>query len=84
MINCQHQWQKIHEEFLLGGSCPIGYQCKICNTFVRNDQIPISGLPGIDTKEQVLYGPHGGIGTRSDGTKYKKQTYYPNGKLEIT
>lgn len=81
MIACEHQWQKIHEEFLLGGTFPIGYKCKLCNKFINITDIPITGISGIDTGEQVLFGPHGCKSKCSDGSTYTKQTLYPGGSL---
>ncbi len=80
---CRHQWQKVHEEALFGGTFPIGYQCKVCNEFVNINDVPLKGLPGVDTKEHALVGPHGGKGHRADGSTYSRQIYYPNGKLEV-
>lgn len=83
MHDCIHLWQKIHEEFVLGGSFPVGYQCKNCGKYVSISDVPISGLGGKDSGEQVLRGPHGCAGHTSDGKSYKRQTIYRDGRLEI-
>lgn len=83
MDTCAHQWQRVHEEFVLGGTVPIGYQCRVCNKFVNQSDVPITGLPGRDTGEQVLIGHHGTHGTCRDGSHYKKQIIHTDGTLEV-
>jgi len=84
MSTCFHQWQKVYEETLFGGlPFPIRWQCKLCNASVHIYDVPIGGIGGTDTGEQVLFGPHGGRSHTSDGTPFTKQVRYPDGRLEI-
>jgi hypothetical protein len=78
-----HRWRKLHEQFLLGGSFPIGYECLDCGKFVGINDIPIHGIGGVDTKEQRVVGPHGAHVTKSDGSTCKEQILHADGTLEI-
>lgn len=80
---CSHQWQRVHEEMLFGGSSVLGYRCKICRQFIPLCEMTPAGLGGISTGEEVLHGPCGGNGSLSDGTPYREQIVYPDGRLEI-
>jgi hypothetical protein len=80
---CEHVWQHIYEEFLLGGSFPIGFRCKICKTFVSQNEIGPRGLGGTDSGERVLHGPHGCKSVTSTGKTYSEQIIHADGKLEV-
>jgi hypothetical protein len=83
MSTCEHKWQKVYEVSHVGSPFPIGFRCKGCNRFVGTADLPVTGLPGIDTGEKVLVGVHGGRGNCSDGTQFREQIAYPDGRLEI-
>ena len=81
---CSHRWRQVHEEFLLGGSFPVGWECVDCNKFISiNEAMPV-GLGGVVLKNAVrLVGPHGGHGQTSDGKPYKEQIVDEDGKLTV-
>jgi hypothetical protein len=83
LSTCPHLWQHIYEEALIGGAFPIGWQCKRCNAFVDQTKVGVIGLPGADSGEVVLIGPHGCTSQTSAGKPYKRQTLYPDGRLVI-
>lgn len=78
-----HKWQRIYEESLIGGTFPIGYQCKECGAFVNQSDMTPEGIGGVTTGETVLIGPHGCKSKTSGGKDYSKQIIYPDGRLEI-
>ena len=83
MSACPHQWQQVYEESLIGGALPVGWQCKLCSEWVDQNKLTTSGMPGTDTGEKVLIGPHGCKSLTSSGQPYSKQIQYPDGRLEI-
>ena len=81
---CSHRWRQVHDEFLLGGSFPCGWECVDCNKFVSSNEVTPEGPGGkILKKSARLVGPHGGHGQTSDGKSYKEQIIDENGKLTI-
>ena len=81
---CSHRWRQVHEEFLLGGSFPVGWECVDCKKFVSGDKITPAGLGGVVLKKSArLVGPHGGRGQTSSGKSYKEQIIDEDGKLTI-
>lgn len=80
---CSHVWRRVHEQFLMGGSFPIGWECKNCGKFLALSEVTPAGIPGKVTKEHVLVGPHGGYGNTSDGSLYKRQIIDEDGNLTI-
>ncbi len=81
---CNHKWRRVYEEFLLGGSFPVGWECILCDKYVDNNQITPAGLGGIVLENSVkLVGPHGGYGTTSKGNCYKSQIIDGDGNLII-
>lgn len=80
----EHRWRRVHEESLLGGSFPIGWECADCRRFVSNDKLSPEGLGGsVIQGEHILVGAHGGTGRCSDGTPYERQIKHADGRLEI-
>ena len=80
-----HRWRQLHEEFLLGGSFPVGWECVGCSKFVSNNSLTPAGLSGTVLEGAMrLVGPHGGCGTTGDGSQYKEQIVHEDGRLEIT
>lgn len=83
-MECLHRWRRLHEELLMGGHYPIGWECTECKKFVSNSEITPEGLGGIVLKNSHrLVGPHGGCGNTSDGKVYKEQIIDEDGKLTI-
>jgi hypothetical protein len=83
-ITCQHIYDRIHEETLvIGGSYPIGYECRLCHKWVDVNQVPPTGLDGVFSGDNILYAPHGGRSTTSSGKPYTKQILKSDGTLEI-
>jgi hypothetical protein len=90
---CEHKWRRIHEEFLLGGSFPVGYRCVECNQFVSDSQLTPLGMGGVLLDEDELVGPHGCCSSLSDGSVYRRQIYNkktntltierPDGSIEV-
>jgi hypothetical protein len=90
---CEHRWRKVNEQFLLGGSFPIGYRCVDCRLFIPNSELSPLGTGGTLLNEEELIGPHGGNSNCSDGSVYKRQIINndsktltierPDGTLEI-
>jgi len=56
---CNHVWIKVHEQFLLGGSFPIGWECSLCRLFIFNDELTPIGLSGSISGKSKLIGVHG-------------------------
>ena len=83
METCQHEWDKVHEECLIGGTFPIGWQCRKCNKYVPVAEISPAGLPGVGTGRNVLVAPHGAVGVTSSGQRYRRQVLEADGKLTI-
>lgn len=79
----EHRWAQLHEEFLLGGSTPVGWICLDCDKQLSNSDLSPSGIGGKTTKTHILVGPHGGHGNCQDGSVYKKQIIYDDGRLEV-
>jgi hypothetical protein len=83
MSTCEHRWIKVHEQFLLGGSFPVGWQCEKCNKYVPLADITPEGLPGVMTKRHKLVGAHGGAVATGSGKPCKSQIWdEETGKLE--
>jgi hypothetical protein len=59
MENCNHSWDRIFEESLIGGSYPIGWKCSKCSKFVDVSAVGIAGLEGANSGRKVLVGSHG-------------------------
>ena len=83
MDACEHEWIKVHEQLIIGGSFPIGWQCSGCNKFVSISAITPAGLAGHTTGKHKLVGIHGGNGNCADGSIYKEQILHEDGRLEI-
>jgi hypothetical protein len=80
----EHKWRRLHEEFLLGGSFPIGWECSICKKFVGNSEITPAGLDGIVSEHGArIVGPHGGRGRTSGGESYREQIVDDKGVLHV-
>ena len=82
----EHVWRMLHEEFLLGGSFLVGWECTIvgCEAFVSKDQLTPTGIPGKTLKNAArLVGPHGGSGYTSDGKIYREQILDEDGNLTV-
>ena len=75
MSTCEHEWAKLHEQALFGGSFPIGWQCLKCNKTVSNADLTPAGLPGKITKKHKLVGAHGGGIATNTGKKCACQIY---------
>ena len=82
-MECNHLWDKIYEEGLIGGHFVIGWQCSRCDKWVDSNSLTPEGLPGQISNIHILVGPHSGCGNCSDGSVYKKQIIHPDGRLEI-
>lgn len=78
-----HKWAQLYEEFLLGGSTPVGWVCLDCNEQVDSHSVSPAGIGGETTKAHVLVGPSGGCGNCQDGSVYKKQIIHEDGRLEV-
>ena len=78
---CKHEWQQHYEQSLLGGASPTGWKCRLCGKWETTTGP--AGLPGTDTGEKVLTGPCGRQGTRADGSPFRKQIVYPDGRIEV-
>jgi hypothetical protein len=84
MMSCHHLWRRVYEEFLLGGSFPIGWECKKCGEFLPQHKVTPEGVPGgVEEGEAKLIAPHGGVGQCADGSPYKEQIVDAHGNLFI-
>ena len=72
---CNHLWQEVHEEFLLGGHFVVGYKCKKCGEWVNQCELRPGSMSGTMSDEVALVGPHGCRSQCSDGSTYKRQIY---------
>ena len=82
-MSCNHEWRQIHEEALIGGHFPTGWECRLCKEYVSHDKLTPAGLAGTVTKEHILIGPNGGCGTCSDNTVYSRQILHEDGTLTV-
>jgi hypothetical protein len=82
-MTCDHSWDKIHEESIIGGHYPVAWECSKCKKWVEIGAVPVTGLGGHESGVNILVGPHGGYGNCSDGSVYKRQIAYPDGRLEV-
>lgn len=81
---CDHKWRKVYEEFLLGGSFPVGWECTECMKFVSIGELTPEGLEGKVLKNSArLVAPHGGTSQTSNGKSYKEQIIDEDGNLTI-
>jgi hypothetical protein len=84
MNTCEHEWDRVHEECIIGGTFPIGWKCRKCNKYVDTNEITPSGLPGLGTTgRHVLIAPHGTVGVTSSGQRYRRQVLEADGTLTI-
>ena len=80
---CEHVWVKIHEQAIIGGLFPIGWQCERCNRFVGVHDLTPDGLSGTVSRKHKLCGVHGGAVVSGSGRKSKYQIYdEATGQLE--
>lgn len=82
-MNCDHEWRQRHEEAIIGGHYPSGWECRKCHQYVPQERVTPEGLAGVVTKEHVLVGINGYCGNCSDGSVYKKQILHEDGTLTI-
>lgn len=80
---CNHRWRQVFEEFLLGGTFSVGWECVDCSMFKSNNQLTPEGLSGTILKGARLVAPHGGTSQTSTGKPYKEQIVDEHGNLEI-
>jgi hypothetical protein len=79
-----HRWRVVHEEFLMGGTFPVGWECVDCKKFVSEGELTPAGLGGVVLNNAArLIAPHGGYSRTSDGKPYKEQIIDEHGKLTI-
>ena len=82
---CNHQWRKVFEAGLFGGSFPIGYECVLCKEWVSMNALTPAGMGGtVLEKSARLVGACGGQGETSSGERYREQIIDENGNLTIT
>jgi hypothetical protein len=83
-VICEHIWRRVYEEFLLGGTFPVGWECKRCGEFIEQGKVTPAGLSGqVLHQEGRLIGPHGARGQCADGSSYKEQIVDSEGTLHI-
>ena len=82
-MTCNHVWMTVHEQFLLGGTFVIGYQCELCGQYAEQNRLTPQGFGGTMSTKQILIGPHGCNIDSADGRMSRKQVYdTATGKLE--
>jgi hypothetical protein len=74
-MNCEHEWRKVHEQAIFGGSFAVGWECRKCNKYIANSDLTPNGLPGKLLKQHRLVGAHGGGIATSSGKTCKSQIY---------
>lgn len=72
---CQHEWRQLHEQSILGGSFPVGFECIRCNAHVGQHELTPAGLPGTVTSQVRLVGPHGHKIATESGRECSSQIY---------
>ena len=82
-MSCEHQWCKVHEQALFGGSFPVGWECMKCNKYVSIHDLTPEGLQGTVTKKHKLFGAHGG-GVSTESGKACKYQIYDEDTKELT
>ena len=80
---CNHIWRQVYEEFLLGGSFPVGWECTKCKLYKSNYELTPVGLGGIVNGAHRLVGPHGCRSVTGMGQPYTEQIIDENGNLTI-
>lgn len=78
-----HRWRVVHEQSLIGGSYPVGWDCLVCGKYVDNAHLTPEGLGGEVTKAARLLGPHGGVGNTADWRIFKEQILSEDGQLTV-
>lgn len=70
-----HEWTRVHEQSLLGGSFPVGWECEGCRTYLLDSQVTPERLQGIQTTRHKLIGIGGGRIISLSGRDSRVQVY---------
>lgn len=82
-MECNHKWEQLHEQFILGGHFPVGFRCVLCAKHVNQNQLTPAGLSGEMLGQHRLIGVHGSRIQRADGSVCQEQVITRDGKLHI-
>ena len=82
MNGCNHEWRRVHEQSIIGGSFPIGWKCRKCGEYMDASALTPAGLPGTVVNEHELVGINGARVRNGSGGTCSRQIVHENGELE--